>query len=401
MHGGRTLPPGSWITVMPAMADKLVARGIASLPADWGVSAEKHVLMVSQQCDIRVCKEAFALRQNGWRVDLLGSRIPQIPGSFDMIRIEREADWPEVIAASGARIIHLHNEPDYLMYACDAGANGRPIVYDVHDMEFHRFGYVTDDESFAFDRADAIIHTSAQYAKVAHRKHGRATKPEGIVHSCMPKAWKPKWDKKAPRDGVVYQGASRPHAGPNDRFREHTEVVGAFTSFGVRFDMLTDGPAAAAYPNARLMVPYMAMLTQLTRYRWGFLGNDIPTAKWGVAMPNKYFEYLACGVPILSCCAPAVEAYAKGRADIYESSMPALLKRVTDPRLDWYEYSDQIKNWWMDYEIDELIKVYDAVIGTWKCPYCGEGKKNEQGLTGHVRTKHPEVWEEFKAGRSQ
>jgi len=400
--GGYVKPPGSWLTVTEERAKKLVARGIADYGPSWYETKPNHVLMVSQQCDSRVTKQAMALRQRGWRVDLLGARIPQIPDAFDVIQVLPAPEWPAAIGSSGAGIVHVHNEPDHLMRVADEGAAGRPIVYDVHDMEQHRFGRKTIDQDYAFKRADAIVHTSREYQAFAHKQGYKRDIPEAVVHTATLRGWQPTLPPLEVRRGVVYEGNSMPHSLGNDRFRNHDKVVEAFNQAGVRFDMFTNVDAVVAYKgNARHMVPFMAMLERLPHYQWGFLGCDVATEKWDVVVPNKLFEYLLCGLPILACNAPAVERYMEGKAGIYANTMGELIGRIKDRKLDWEALVEEAlaSRVYMDDEVDGLIALYVAVTGGFPCELCEPKRlfKSDFALRGHVRQVHTGEWEAWKA----
>jgi len=41
------------------------------------------------------------------------------------------------------------------------------------------------------------------------------------------------------------------------------------------------------------------MLKQISRYDWGFCGSPIDHPQWHMAMPNKLFDYIAAGIPVI------------------------------------------------------------------------------------------------------
>jgi glycosyltransferase involved in cell wall biosynthesis len=399
--GGRAKAPGDWIVMTEKRAARLIERGIADLGERWdNTPGDKHVLMVSKHNCSRVAKEAWALRERGWRVDSVSVGFPSIPAAFDVLRVVPEEDIAAEIAASSASLIHVHNEPDVLMRYADEGANGRPVIYDWHDLEYHRYGVVTEDQTFAFGRADGIVATSRKYAVLAHKLHRKPTVPEAVVHTCLPRAWAPAPTDIRQRKGVVYAGGSQPDAPEQHRWRDHTHVARAFEEAGIRFDLYVPGWAAKAYPHGYLMMPYDVMMQTLPRYKWGFMGTERWTEKWSVVIPNKLFEYLACGLPILACNAPAVVDYMKDSDCVVSAnSMDKLIERMNDPRkTNWLEMSDTAlaSARYMDDEIEQLIQLYDALMGTFACPYCDRQVKTKLALYGHVKSKHPESLEAFR-----
>ena len=349
--------------------------------------------MVSNHCCTRVVKQSAALKQLGWRVDSVARAMPAMPEAFDTVRIVREEEFSEVIAESGAKIIHMHNEPDRLMRYCDEGAKGRPVVYDCHDLGWYRTFSVEPDEAFAFERADGIINVGQEHRDFAFSLHPW-TVPEAVVYSTPLKAWVPEYD--GVRNGVVYEGGSNPGASNANRFRDHSVVVDKFAEARIPFTLFVP-TRALGIPGSRMMVPYRRLLQELPKYEWGFVGTDIKTDKGDVCMPNKMWEYMACGLPIAGCNVPAIERYLDGRAGVFANDMDSLIKKMK--KADWGKlHEDTFKlRRFMDDEIRQTIGVYDALLETYDCPICGKvGFKNAIGREGHMRKSHPKEYEAMK-----
>lgn len=393
--GGRMHRPGEWVWVPESKAEKWKAIGIADDGPPWEESAERHVLMLSAHCCTRVIKQAAALRDRGWRVDSLSTHIPKMPEHFDSIRVVPEADLADETRANGARIIHVHNEPDRLMRHADAGANGRPVVYDCHDLGYYRGFKVDADEVFAFERADGIIHVSKEHRGQAWSLH-KWDAFDAITMSAPLRAWAPPPANDRQRKGVVYEGGSRPNSNATNRFRDHVVVARKFDEAGIPFDLYVPAQAAFFYPRGRLMVPYPVLVKLLTHYKWGFIGTDIKTKKGDTCLPNKLFEYAMCGLPILGCNVPAVEEFMDGEGGLYDTDMDRLIERME--RADWFTLQQQVisRQRFMDDEIENTLEVYDKVMGAFACGICGQKFANEKGRKGHIRIKHPEEWERLK-----
>jgi len=110
--------------------------------------------------DVRVRREAEALRDGGWEVHVIAPRAAGQPARelLDGVRVERFRLPPEREGAAavvreylvanvqlharaarallrGARVLHLHNPPDTLFPAgALARALGRAVVFDLHDL---------------------------------------------------------------------------------------------------------------------------------------------------------------------------------------------------------------------------------------------------------------------------
>lgn len=391
--GGRDYKAGDWVSVTADKADKWVERGMADHGLPWDSTAEKHVLMVSKHCCTRVTKQALALKRLGYRVDSVSVHMPKILDGFENLRLCDPQDMALAIHESGAQIIHVHNEPDRLMRWADMGARGRPVVYDCHDLAWYRNFAMSPDEEFAFSRADGIIHVSAEHRAQAWKLH-KWDAIDGITYSCPMREWTPPDKEKEQRRGVVYEGGSRPGVPDTDgnRFRDHTKVAAAFEKAGIPFDLFVPAQAQMFYKRARLMVPYKTLVHLLTNYEWGFIGTDIKTGKGDTCLPNKLFEYMMAGLPIIGANVPAVERFMDGKGGIYGRDMDKIIAKMRTA--DWFGLQAEAiaRRRYMDDEIENTVTVYEALLGAFQCPHCGKKMKDGSGYAGHVRTQHPAEW---------
>lgn len=319
----------------------------------WRTPASRHVLFVSGPCCTRVEKEAAALRALGWRVDSLSRSQPKSLDAFDQVLTAQYARFPQLIGESGASIVHVHNEPDSLMRWADAGKGGRPVVYDCHDLEWYRYGEVTDDERFAFARADAIVHVSEPHGDVAYSLHPWEC-PSVVLYSAPLRSRVPTY--RGPRHGTVYHGGVQP-PGVN-RWRDLSAPCVAFAEAGLAFDIFTRPEMGEFYPNVRGYLEYDELLSAISRYAFGFLGSDPASDKFEVAVPNKLWEYAACGVIPAGCNAPAARA-AFGGGGLWAESTRALiaLMRECDPA----EERAKLRPRFMDDEIAKLEALYASL----------------------------------------
>jgi hypothetical protein len=60
---------------------------------------------------------------------------------------------------------------------------------------------------------------------------------------------------------------------------------------------------------AHSMHRFPDMMRQLTRYDWGLCGHLDSHPQWQKAMPNKLFEYLAAGIPVISINSDEVSGF--------------------------------------------------------------------------------------------
>lgn len=314
--------------------------------------------MVSGPCCTRVEKQAAALKAKGWRVDSLSWHPPKDASAFDQVLTCQQKRMAEHIASNGASVVHVHNEPDSLMRQADIGVSGRPVVYDCHDLEYHREGSVTDDERFAFARADGIINVGEAYRDLAYSLHPWHV-PEAVVHSLPFRATIP--TAPARREfAVVYEGGVLP---PSDEYhwRDLTVPCSEFFAAGIRLDIFCAPTMANHYPNVRGYLPYAELMRTLSTYEFGFVGADPMHEKFMRAYPNKLMEYAACGVIPLIVNAPAAAAYF-GSGIVADSTREAIaLLRECDTeamRRDVYAHAR-----FMDDEIAGVIGLYESLGG--------------------------------------
>ena len=213
-----------------------------------------------------------------------------------------------------ADIFHCHNEPDWLVWIT-AEAAERPVVYDCHDLNSQRKGQADQDEVKAFAVVDACIFPSMAYAYGAIKYHNvdRKVFPFEVVFSMCNKDDRP-IDYPPKIDAIVYEGH---HIAPlkNTMFepgfegyygyRDYREFVARCTAmqiptalYGTRKDFEESYSQRGALVNR--MLPFKTMMRELTRYSWGFCGHPDDHPQWQKAMPNKLFEYLTAGLPIIS-----------------------------------------------------------------------------------------------------
>ncbi len=322
----------------------------------WRRSADKHVLMVSKHCCSRVQKQAQALKAKGWRVDSISSARPPILQHFDYCKVTLD-NFTEGIRNSGASIIHVHNEPDELMrYAVD-GAKGRPVVYDCHDLEYHRKGYVTDNEAFAFSHADAIVNVGEAYRDFAYSLHPWSV-PETVVYSLPFRAQVP--DPPAEREwAICYEGGVVPPGGMG--WRDLSVPCEVFQKAGITFDIYPMGDVADCYPNVKRSLGYEQLLTTIAGYEFSFVGIDPAHEKYLMAYPNKLWESAACGcIPVIVNAPAAAEAFGSGI--VAKSAKEAVRKmRACDTKAMREDVLAHVR--FMDDEIDKTIALYQRFRG--------------------------------------
>lgn len=273
--------------------------------------------MVARHACNRVVKEAVALKQRGHVVDGVAQEVMFSFDQFETYGLYHDAEQlKRAVRASRADIIHVHNEPDWMVGFCRE-ATDRPIVFDVHDLESLRWQRPPDPvELAAFAAADGFVHTSDVCAAAAAKYHGTA-KPVAVLPCYTNEGFYPGEgaDVEPSWGTVVYEGGLSTSSVRKVSeeltevdMRGHEPIVEAFVSQGFYFHLYPSVPRAdSVYENLGAVVsqplPYPTLMIALRSYGYGFVGGAHQAPLLDAAMPNKLFEYIAQGVvPVVWNC---------------------------------------------------------------------------------------------------
>lgn len=230
----------------------------------------------------------------------------------DLARVEREFR-PDVV--------HSHNLPDRLTVSALDVLGGRvPVIHDVHDLQCLRRTPYEDGfpepadplvlEKQAIGGCDALVVVSEQMAEAIATLHGLPARtvvfPNYAVAADLPPSL-PAPDRR--REGpfrIVYQGTLSTNGGHYDLRQLFARIVDE----GMLLDVYPGRPAPE-YETLANAIPGMAchetvtprrLMEVLPHYDFGWAGFNVGlnAAHLDTALPNKLFEYLGCGLPVLT-----------------------------------------------------------------------------------------------------
>ena len=142
-----------------------------------------NIVHVCYGC-IRVFKEAIALQAKRHRVNvwaLTMERVPPFGPERVPFNLFHRGELQAMVKRSKADVFHCHNEPDWFVREVADAADGRPVIFDVHDLASMRHDNGPDhDELEAFVRASGVVHVSEWIRADAERIHG-ARKPTLVL----------------------------------------------------------------------------------------------------------------------------------------------------------------------------------------------------------------------------
>ena len=347
-----------------------------------------RICMVSRHGCIRVFKESRALMEHGHIIESVAVDNPFGHNVFETLSIYDDRDQLiRTIKASKADIIHVHNEPDWMVGAVRE-ATDRPIIYDVHDLESLRWSASPDeDETVAFQSANGIVHTSNTCQKAAEQYHG-SDKPTIVLFPYVNEDFIPPDEKlgDVSWNTFVYQGGletketmDRTAGGLSIyNMRNYTSLVDVlcnkhnfnFFIYAARnkittIDFTYENLGASMFRE----LPYPFLMIALRPFGFGLVGTARKFPLMEGAMPNKLFEYVSQGVvPVVfnaKKCAEYVEKHDIGivitedmllnKSD-FKEWLISEGKRVRPKVLETRHYLS------MEAHIQPLIDLYEEVL---------------------------------------
>jgi hypothetical protein len=291
-----------------------------------------RILFLQQQPCVRALKYAVALRSafpwmrlgfayqgktlSGWygSGDELFERWWNL-GSEPIkgLRAAREEFRPD--------LIHSHNLPDSLTaIALELFAGRVPVVHDVHDLQSlrrtpyeHGFPEPREPlalEQLAVEECSALVTVSAELLEEVRARY-RVTAPtlafaNYALGRDLPSALAPAERRNGHPPRLVYQGTLSTNGGHYDLRGIFRAIAGEGLSLDVYPSRSVPAYAefAAALPGLRVhaTLPPSRLLAALPAYDFGWAGfnSALNGAHLDTCLPNKAYEYVGCGLPVLT-----------------------------------------------------------------------------------------------------
>ena len=305
-----------------------------------------HLLFVQPQPCIRALKyaEGFSRKYSHIRISFayLGKTLTELYGQGDECF---EAWFPlgdnpamelrRIIATHEVDLIHSHNGPDTLTNICFELVGGEiPIVHDIHDlMSVRQTAYEDglnrtgskvnwrEEERQAIERSDAVIAVSDAIFNVVRRQGYRLPEITHVYANYIPERFIPRKLPQVERNFVdrpiriVYEGFISSNGGHYDLraiFRalaaEGIEVHVYPSRDNSDYQTLADTVPNIVYHKS--LVPEK-LFEEITQYDFGWAGfnHTLNREHLGTALPNKLFEYIACGLPVISFSHAAIKRF--------------------------------------------------------------------------------------------
>jgi hypothetical protein len=296
-----------------------------------------RVLFLQQQPCMRALKYAAALRSEFPKTRLAfayqGKTLSGWYGSGDE-HFERWWDLGSeprdgLEAAVGEfrpDVLHSHNLPDSLtVLALELFAGRVPIVHDVHDLQSlrrtpyeHGFPEPRDPlalERIAVEQSSALVTVSDELLDEIRARHRRNAPtlvlPNYALRRDLPAVLPPPDRRNGHRPRIVYQGTLSTNGGHYDL----REIFSAIRSEGLSIDVYPSRPVSDYGEALHATLPPARLLAELPQYDFGWAGfnSTLNGDHLDTCLPNKAYEYIGCGLPILTLKHRALTRLVEGR----------------------------------------------------------------------------------------
>jgi len=303
------------------------------------------IVWTSMHNCIRVIKLSKALQATGrYEIHGVASQVSYGTEGFDAFSFyHNTAQFENLIKMLPADIYIHSNEPNWQANRIrDIKPNAR-IILDGHDFDSVRMNALPIDEMRAFSSCNGFLFVSKEVREFISKLHvdQMAGKPTAILeHYCNEE-----WHKQpqAPinqRSGLVYEGgmSSPPYKDNINVFWHLYPVFKQLVEQGHELHLMpgnADATNSFANIGAHCYQPqtYPKLMQALRSKRFGlcvFNNFKLDQKQVNITRTNKEQEYLACGLPIIVCGAPATAEYVKKHDigltfDRLEDITPAIL----------------------------------------------------------------------------
>jgi len=233
----------------------------------------------------------------------------QLLPNVEYHRVNNHKQVMDICRKKKIDILHTHNFPDiYGKWGLNIRDKlGIPVVHEIHDMSYENSSISNKQlEQYVVPKADAIITVGQGMHNEILRKYNRNST---IIYAMPNKDLLPKpYPKNDKFVRGIYQGGIRRKEDKKSKFnhRYYDKIFKKLVSQGLRIDVMPtysmNNSKKINGVKFRNFEPDMKKLyRRISAYDFEFVGyNQTRSGVMDIAMPNKLFEAIACGVPVVA-----------------------------------------------------------------------------------------------------
>lgn len=269
-------------------------------------------------------------------------------------------------------LYHVHNEPNWIFKATKT-ATMKPVIFDIHDWTSLRKAAPThpleiEEEKFALQYADGFCVPSKGYLR---RIQEITKKPTIMVYSKLG-SWLYPEVPKVKLPGFTYAGGVS--NGGNDTYnypyRNWAEVGQKLAEKRKVYFYSANPGDFSKYKHENIQVfppkTYPDLLNAIAQHSVGMVGSPYPLLDFEDSMPNKLFEYISAGIPVVAFNSPEVGKF------VEENKLGYSVKNASEALDVFDELSNDtsvVKKRWelaMEAEVPRLTGFYKEVLESCK-----------------------------------
>ena len=349
-----------------------------------------RILSVSGHGCIRATKMNLALMGKGHEVHLVSKRV--VPYAINYKSNAVGQDYNQMREAFKlyepfVDLCHAHNEPSWYVTLWKE-ISKKPVILDIHDSCLARItpeqweeqnkvktGHnirISTEERNNFQLADGLVYPGRNFQKTVSTEFG-LTQPSLCLPSYVPQHFYSYFPLEW-QGGLVYEGkVALEKELPMFTYCDYRELGKQAGGMGMDFHLYPAGYTSDIekfYKDPGLTSTYIhnpvlleELVRRIGRHDWGLVGNLHPTSEWDNAVPNKLFEYMAAGLPVVvinaSECAEFVLEHGTG---IVVKNLKELGERWSEHRAVRKNVAKLRMNFTMEKHIGLLEKFYAEVM---------------------------------------
>lgn len=351
--------------------------------------AKPVVAFVTEHCCIRVVKEAIALKALGYSVRLIAG-TPRSRTLFDTVSEYSDPHQLEVAVKSMASIVDIwqvHNEPNWpASVVRSVLPDSAKMILDMHDSNYWRapideisqmaglkMSWPREDMAVA-DCNGFVVPSQACKTELETRA---GDKPIAVLYSAVPLG-QYRFTEQEIIGGLVSQGGhTTPDKGAvGEHWRDYTILYSALKDkypiyvYSPSFTYNPEDPVDKHYRSLGVRLGkfnYDELLDKIASHFWNLVGNIQPENHkqwvWNYAVPNKFFDAVAAGVPsVVFGCTEVKKIIDEYGIGIYVNTPEEFLAQKDDHQ----KYRNKLfrvrKELSMEKFIGNLTELYEKVL---------------------------------------